>query len=869
MGRISGGLWIVGALVGIVGTFLPGASHVDLVWVLLLSALVLAYGIGSVTGIIPWERASIRPWPSAWSSPSPSSASRSTSPAARSATSSRCWSARSSTPPSSSRLDGPGRSRSSSSSSPAPPSSTKTAPSTPPSPAVPRTGLRLHRRDRRHGQPQKRLVDAEARQREIANLDPLTGIANRRAFDAALRHELAARTESADGRRDGDRCPSRCSSSTSTTSSRSTTTTDTRSATRCCGRPRNGPHRAARHRPARAHRRRRVRGDRARRPRRGRRPDGGGDPDRDLDHEPGSAHPSPHASLGLAVFPGDGEYFEALLRAADQRLLRVKSDGHLSPPGAAGTLRSIRARRLLQTRLILTMWRDLLEPFQLPFVQRGLLEVLILAVPAGLLGTWIVLRGLAFFSHAVGTAAFPGLVLADGLGFAAPLGAFAAAAAFSRRQLRPRRGAGGGRDSVVAIVLVACLAAGVILASDVFGSGANVETLLFGSLLLVDGDDIALPPPPPQRPCSPACWSAIAGCARLRRRGAGPAGRRSAAPGRAPLGLIALATTAALRGRRPPGRLPLRRPRDHRPAADPADAELAAGERRPGRPRGHRRPLALGQDRRPAGGDDRLRLRSRLRARRRARWPRRRGAAGSRPPPALAALVLLAGCGQAGPSAAASSTSSRRPPSSATGSAGRGHAVVVDQVLRPNTDPHGMSRGRATSRPRRGPGWFSPTATASTPGSTRSSRQRQRRRGLDPRRAVPDRLPGESSGAEASRYDPHWWHDPRNAEAAVREIERRLAAADPAHRRRVRSATPRAYLAPPAPRSTAGIAGLLRARSRPRGRKLVTDHDAFGYFAHRYGIDVVGAVDPLADDPGAALGQGPQRAGEDDRGAST
>ena len=73
----------------------------------------------------------------------------------------------------------------------------------------------------------------------------------------------------------------------------------------------------------------------------------------------------------------------------------------------------------------------MLEPFQLPFVQRGLLEVLILAVPAGLLGTWIVLRGLAFFSHAVGTAAFPGLVLADGLGFAAPLGAFAAALAFT------------------------------------------------------------------------------------------------------------------------------------------------------------------------------------------------------------------------------------------------------------------------------------------------------------------------------------------------------------------------------------------------------------------------------------------------------
>ena len=58
----------------------------------------------------------------------------------------------------------------------------------------------------------------------------------------------------------------------------------------------------------------------------------------------------------------------------------------------------------------------MLEPLQLPFVQRGMVELLLLSIGAGLLGTWIVLRGLAFFSHAVGTAAFPGLVLADGLG---------------------------------------------------------------------------------------------------------------------------------------------------------------------------------------------------------------------------------------------------------------------------------------------------------------------------------------------------------------------------------------------------------------------------------------------------------------------
>lgn len=69
----------------------------------------------------------------------------------------------------------------------------------------------------------------------------------------------------------------------------------------------------------------------------------------------------------------------------------------------------------------------MLEALDLPYVQRGLAEIALLSVGAGLIGTWIVLRGLAFFSHAVGTAAFPGLVLAEGLGFAAPLGALGAA----------------------------------------------------------------------------------------------------------------------------------------------------------------------------------------------------------------------------------------------------------------------------------------------------------------------------------------------------------------------------------------------------------------------------------------------------------
>jgi ABC-type Mn2+/Zn2+ transport system permease subunit len=135
----------------------------------------------------------------------------------------------------------------------------------------------------------------------------------------------------------------------------------------------------------------------------------------------------------------------------------------------------------------------MLEPFGLPYVQRGILEVLALAVGAGVVGTWIVLRGLAFFAHAVGTATFPGLVLAQGLGFAAPLGAgLTGAVVATGVGVLARRDAGRGReDSATALVLVAALALGVILASDVFAAGGNVERLLFGSLLLTGAGDVA------------------------------------------------------------------------------------------------------------------------------------------------------------------------------------------------------------------------------------------------------------------------------------------------------------------------------------------------------------------------------------------
>jgi ABC-type Mn2+/Zn2+ transport system permease subunit len=128
-------------------------------------------------------------------------------------------------------------------------------------------------------------------------------------------------------------------------------------------------------------------------------------------------------------------------------------------------------------------------PFDLPFVQRAVVEIALLAVGSGILGTWIVLRGLSFYAHAVGTAAFPGLVLADGLGFSPLLGALATAGIVAIGVTLVANRGRAEYDSATALVLVGALAAGVILASDVFHSGGSVERLLFGSLLLIDSTD--------------------------------------------------------------------------------------------------------------------------------------------------------------------------------------------------------------------------------------------------------------------------------------------------------------------------------------------------------------------------------------------
>jgi len=99
-----------------------------------------------------------------------------------------------------------------------------------------------------------------------------------------------------------------------------------------------------------------------------------------------------------------------------------------------------------------------------------------------------------------------------------------------------------------------------------------------------------------------------------------------------------------------------------------------------------------------------------------------------------------------------------------------------------------------------------------------------------------------SNGIDLHDKDPHIWHDPRNAMQMVATITNALVTADPggasayAQRRD-------AYLTELGTLDTEIAANIATLANK----KLVTNHDAFGYFVARYGLEFVGSVIPSFD----------------------
>jgi ABC-type Zn uptake system ZnuABC Zn-binding protein ZnuA len=90
--------------------------------------------------------------------------------------------------------------------------------------------------------------------------------------------------------------------------------------------------------------------------------------------------------------------------------------------------------------------------------------------------------------------------------------------------------------------------------------------------------------------------------------------------------------------------------------------------------------------------------------------------------------------------------------------------------------------------------------------------------------------------------DPHIWQDPRNAQRMAANIERGLAGAEPAD-----AAAFEANLAAYTKKLQALDAEVERQIDSLANKKVVTNHDAFGYYLDRYGLELVGSVIPSFD----------------------
>ena len=131
---------------------------------------------------------------------------------------------------------------------------------------------------------------------------------------------------------------------------------------------------------------------------------------------------------------------------------------------------------------------DLLE---LRSTRTALFELWLLALAGGLLGAFVVLRRIAFFAHAAGTATFPGSVIAQVASFSPRVAALGVALGYAGGVERAGRAGRDPGDAATGLLLVAALSGGVLLASDVFESSSSVDRLLFGTAIGLGNADLA------------------------------------------------------------------------------------------------------------------------------------------------------------------------------------------------------------------------------------------------------------------------------------------------------------------------------------------------------------------------------------------
>lgn len=142
--------------------------------------------------------------------------------------------------------------------------------------------------------------------------------------------------------------------------------------------------------------------------------------------------------------------------------------------------------------LAVTTASDLLTLLQFPFMQRAMVGAVLMGILGGLLGCFVTLRQLSFFSHAVGHAALVGVALGVLLQLNPTWMLLPFTLVFGVVVIYFIDKTDLASDSVLGIVLSGALAIGIILSSLIQGYRGNLMAVLFGDILAIDMTDLIL-----------------------------------------------------------------------------------------------------------------------------------------------------------------------------------------------------------------------------------------------------------------------------------------------------------------------------------------------------------------------------------------
>lgn len=132
----------------------------------------------------------------------------------------------------------------------------------------------------------------------------------------------------------------------------------------------------------------------------------------------------------------------------------------------------------------------LLQPLASPIIVRALIASAMVGVVCAVVGTYVVLRGIAFIGDAIAHAGFPGVVIAYMMGIPFYIGAAVAAVGTALAIGFVTKRAGIRQDTAIGVLFAGTFAFGVFLFSTINGYVADLFSFLLGNVLSIGMEDL-------------------------------------------------------------------------------------------------------------------------------------------------------------------------------------------------------------------------------------------------------------------------------------------------------------------------------------------------------------------------------------------